>query len=262
MGYIYHGSRTHGIKRMEPKKSTHGVYVYGTPHKALALHFGARAGDDFTYALGHFGTPKDSPWELVELIPGGLERMYDNSASIYSISDQTFEDLHTGFAEVVSKVGVDVVSEEKVDNVYEAILQLEKEGAIKIYRYPDRPKGFPADSSHLIDKLRRYEKLGHKTTKEDLERLFCLHPYLMEKINAYAEEKKLGVSYSKRDLIKIFGNNVKKQLLSRKKDQEFYIESSYKSIIETFPELTVAMDQLYGRYRYWADIKSSLNKLL
>lgn len=262
MGYIYHGSRTYGIKRMEPKKSTHGVYVYGTPHKALALHFGARAGDDFTYALGHFGTPKDSLWELVELIPGGLERMYDNSASIYSISDQTFEDLHTGFAEVVSKVGVDVVSEEKVDNVYEAILQLEKEGAIKIYRYPDRPKGFPSDSSHLIDKLRKYEKFGHKITVDDLERLFCLHPYLMDKINAFAAEKSLGVTFTKRNLIRIFGNNIKKQLFSIKKDQEFYIESSYKSIVATFPELTVEMDQLYGIYRYYADIKTSLNKLL
>lgn len=262
MGYVYHGSRTHGIKRMEAKKSTHGVYVYGTPHKALALHFGARAGDDFTYALGHFDTPKDSPWELVELIPGGLEKMYDNSASIYTISDETFEDLHSGFAEVVSKVGVDVVSEERVDNVYEAILQLEKEGAIKIYRYPDRPKGFPSDSSHLIDKLRKYEKLGHKITVDDLERLFCLHPYLMDKINAFADEKSLGVTFTKRNLIRIFGNNIKKQLFSIKKDQEFYIESSYKSIVATFPELTVAMDQLYGMYRYYADIKSSLSKLL
>ena len=31
MGIVYHGSKEHGIKRVEPRKSTHGVYVYATP---------------------------------------------------------------------------------------------------------------------------------------------------------------------------------------------------------------------------------------
>ena len=42
MGIVYHGSKEHGIKRLEPRKSTHGVYVYATPEKVLALNFSGR----------------------------------------------------------------------------------------------------------------------------------------------------------------------------------------------------------------------------
>lgn len=216
MGHVYHGSSTHGIKRLEPKKSTHGTYVYATEHKPLAVHFSGRCGDDFTYALGHFGSSKDSPWELVELIPGALEKMYSNSSSVYTFSDETFKDIHTGFSEVVSEVGVDVVSEEKYNSVYEAMMQLEKEGLVKIYRYPDRPKIIPQDSSHLIDKLKNYSKIsGRKTTKRDLDRLFVMHPELMDKINEYAEELGYSFRYRKEDLLGLFKDNIIKQLIKK-----------------------------------------------
>lgn len=37
--------------------------------------------------------------------------MFSNSSSIYTLDDSTFKDIHTGFAEVVSEVGVDISSE-------------------------------------------------------------------------------------------------------------------------------------------------------
>ena len=58
MGIVYHGSKEHEIKRLEPRKSTHGVYVYATPEKVLALNFSGRCGDDLTYDIGHFNTDK------------------------------------------------------------------------------------------------------------------------------------------------------------------------------------------------------------
>ena len=71
MGIVYHGSKEHGIKRLEPRKSTHGVYVYATPEKVLALNFSGKCGDDLTYDIGHFNTDKNGPWEIVEKIPDG-----------------------------------------------------------------------------------------------------------------------------------------------------------------------------------------------
>ena len=59
MKFVYHGSKEHGIKRLEPRKSTHGVYVYATPEKALALVFSGRCSDDLTYDIGHFDTDKN-----------------------------------------------------------------------------------------------------------------------------------------------------------------------------------------------------------
>lgn len=97
MKFVYHGSKEHGIKRLEPRKSTHGVYVYATPEKALTLVFSGRCGDDLTYDIGHFDTDKNGPWELVENIPGAFEKMFSNSSSIYLLSGETFKDINTGF---------------------------------------------------------------------------------------------------------------------------------------------------------------------
>jgi len=60
MGVVYHGSKERGLKRIEPRKSTHGVYVYATDDKFLALHFSKRCGDDLTYDIGHFDNDENA----------------------------------------------------------------------------------------------------------------------------------------------------------------------------------------------------------
>lgn len=96
MGELYHGSYTSGIKRLEPKQSIHGTYVYATPYKELAIIFSGRCGDDMTYTLYREG--EDEPWKIVERIPNGFDVMYSNESSLYILSDETFKDIHTGFA--------------------------------------------------------------------------------------------------------------------------------------------------------------------
>lgn len=256
MGKVYHGSKEHGITRLEPRKSTHGVYVYATPHKVLAIHFSGRCGDDVTYDLGHFGSDKNGPWELVENIPGALEKMYANSSSIYSFSDETFKDIHTGFAEVVSEVGVDVVEEECYESVYDAILELEREGLLKIYRYPDKPIGMKPDGSDILDKYRYYKyKLNKEISKNDFDRLVYLRPNLLEQINELIKEFGYGYSYTKSNIIEIFKSRIARQL--RDLDYEQYIESSYQSISEVFPELISEIDVLFGDYREKLEVLQS-----
>ena len=240
MGIVYHGSKEHRIKRLEPRKSTHGVYVYATPEKVLALNFSGRCGDDLTYDIGRFDTDKDGPWELVENIPGAFDKMFSNSSSIYSFSDETFKDIHTGFEEVVSEVGVDVVSEEYCENVYEGLLQAEKEGLVKIYRYPNKPVGFKQGGSDILDKWRRYKyKMNKEFSKNEFDRLVYLHPNLLLKINELANEFNYDYHYEPNDLINIFNNRIQRQLYDP--DHEQYIECSYISIINSFPELKEKM---------------------
>lgn len=253
MGIVYHGSKVHGIKRLEPRKSTHGEYVYATPEKVLALNFSARCGDDLTFDIAHFDTSKDGPWELVENIPGAFDRMYSNSSSIYILSDETFKDIHTGFEEVVSDVGVDVIKEEYCENVFDGLLSAEKEGLVKIYRYPNKPQNMKPDGSNILDKWRKYKnKLNMTFTKESFDRLICLHPSLMKKINELIKEFNYDFHYEPADLIDIFNNRIKRQLQDLEYEQ--YIESSYISICSAFPELKEQIDILYDNYI------SSLNK--
>ncbi len=247
MGIVYHGSKEHGIKRLEPRKSTHGVYVYATPEKVLALNFSGRCGDDLTYDIGRFDTDNDGPWELVENIPGAFDKMFSNSSSIYSFSDETFKDIHTGFEEVVSEVGVDVVNEEYCENVYDGLLKAEKEGLVKIYRYPNKPSGFKQDGSDILDKWRRYKyKMNKEFTKNEFDRLIYLHPNLMTKINELAKEFNYDYHYKPNDLIDIFNNRIQRQLYDSEHEQ--YIECSYISIINSFPELREKIDTLYNYY--------------
>ncbi len=248
MGIVYHGSKHQGMKRVEPRKSTHGVYVYATPDKALALIFSGKCGDDLTYELGHFGTKKDEPWELVENIPGAFDKMFSNPSSIYTLSDETFKDIHTGFEEVVSKVGVDVLSEEFCENVFEGILRAEKEGLVKIYRYPNKPKGLKQDGTAILDKWRHYKKdMNKEFSKEAFDRLFYLHPELMEKINELAIEFGYDYHYKPEDIIELFDKRIQMQLF--RPDYEQFVDCSYISICNTFPELKPQIDVLYNNYK-------------
>ena len=248
MGIVYHGSKEHGLKRLEPRKSTHGVYVYATPEKVLALHFSGRSGDDLTYDIGHFSNDKNGPWELVENIPGAFEKMYSNSSSIYSFSDETFKDIHTGFEEVVSEVGVDVLNEEYCENVYDGILQAERDGLVKIYRYPNKPEGFKQDGSDILDKWRMYKnRLNIQLSKNDFDRMVYLHPNLLSKINELAQEFNYDYHYDLNDLVEIFSDRIRRQLHDM--DHEQYIDCSYISICNAFPELKSQIDVLYDNYK-------------
>ena len=56
--------------------------------------------------------------------------MFNNPFSLYTLPIDTFKDIKTGFAEVVSDISVKVLKEEKSSNVYEAL----KPGARLIVR--------------------------------------------------------------------------------------------------------------------------------
>ena len=56
--------------------------------------------------------------------------MFNNPFSLYTLPIDTFKDIKTGFAEVVSDISVKVLKEEKCSNVYEAL----KPGARLIVR--------------------------------------------------------------------------------------------------------------------------------
>ena len=248
MGIVYHGSKYHGLKRLEPRKSTHGVCLYATKDKVLALNFSGRCGDDLTYDIGHFGSEKDGPWELVENVPGAFEKMFSNSSSIYTLSDETFKDIHTGFEEVVSEVGVDTINEEYCENVFDGLLRAEQEGLVKIYRYPNKPESFKKDGSDILDKWRHYKyEMNKGFEKNSFDRLVYLHPELLDKINELIKEFGYDFYYEPYDLIELFKNRVQRQLFDIEHEQ--YVDCSYISICNTFPELKGEIDNIYYYYK-------------
>jgi len=239
MGIIYHGSSTRNLTRLEPHKSTHGNYLYATKYKELAIIFSARCGDDCTYAL--YRNNNDEPWTLVERIPEVFNTMFSNNASIYTLDDKTFKDINTGFSELVSNVGVNTISEEYIENVYDKIKELEGSGIVKIFPYPTKPIGHPEDNSDLIDKQIIQNTRDNKpVTRESFERLILLHPNLMNKINQKLIELNLE-PFNKNDLINLFEEAILKQAIYPNYEQ--YLDSIVISISKTYPELKQIFEQ-------------------
>lgn len=259
MGIVYHGSKEHGLKRLEPRKSTHGVYVYATPEKVLALIFSGKCGDDLTYDIGHFDTEKNEPWELVEKVPCAFDKMFSNTSSIYSLNDDTFKDIHTGFCEVVSDVGVTVQSEEYCENVWSGLVKVEQEGLVKIYRYPNKPSSMKKDGSDILDKWRFYKtKMSKEFSKNDFDRLVYLHPELLNKINDLLQEFGYNYKYETKELVDIFRKSIERQLYDREHEQ--YIDCAYISICSSYKEIESQIKELY--YSYLDAIESEkTNKL-
>ena len=246
MDYVYHGSHEQNLKKISPRKSTHGTYVYATTELVLAVHFSKRCGDDLTYDIGHFSN-ENGPWELVENIPGAFDKMYANSFSIYKVPSKSFKNIDTGFNEVVSEEEIDVIDELQYDNVLDALYDLEKRGLIKIYRCPNKPKGLSNDGNNYIKKWRYYKYKLHKEFKKyEFDRFVLLHPELLDKINLLANEFGYDYHYVASDLLELFRKSVEYQLLNI--DNEQYIDSSYISICNNFPDLKSELEKVYNEY--------------
>ena len=111
MGIVYHGSPVVGLKTLTPHQSTHGNYVYATKEKLVALILSGKYGDDMTFSL--FRNGHDDPWKLVERIPNGFATMFNNSSSIYTLNDDSFKDIQTGFSEEVEEKDTSTVENPK-----------------------------------------------------------------------------------------------------------------------------------------------------
>lgn len=235
MQTLYHGSRQSDLTKLLPHQSTHGNFVYATKNKELAIIFSGRYGDDLTYTL--FRNHDNEPWQVVERIPGAFSKMFNNSSSIYTVPSLSFKDIHTGFSEFVSDVSVNIESEEKIENVYEKLKELDKSGIIKLYHYPNRPKEIPVDDTDLIQKqINQADRNHQKITKKTFRRLLYLHPDLFNLVNQKLVSLSSDDLFTKQDLAENFESFILQQMLFPDKEQ--YLGLSTKAIFKTFPELS------------------------
>lgn len=158
---VYHGSTQQGLKTIIKNKSTHGqAWVYATLSKAISTIFISNKGSNLYYYLSGDGT-ENNPIILVERKENMFKDIFNVSGSLYTLSGKNFISGKTGWsAELVSEYDEDVVHEEYIDNVFEKLKELNDEGELKLYLYPNRPPFLPKDNSDLIPKVIRWKKRG------------------------------------------------------------------------------------------------------
>lgn len=177
MKYVYHSSRTQGLKVIEPRVSYHGKpWVYAMEKPEYCAVFLGEHGN----LINQIGFREGLPY-IAERFEGALEYSYKNkTGSIYTLDGSDFKTEMTSFGrEIVCDHSCEVINEEKIENSLEKILQLEAEGKIEIYRYPNLPRGLPPDKSDLIEDVVRLAKRPGSKILEDVKEL---HPDILNKV--------------------------------------------------------------------------------
>ena len=117
---LYHASQQSGIKELVPHASTHGKkYVYAINNRLTAILFGVPK-DDFDILLDEV----DGKPAIFECYPNALRKIYfEKTCYLYVLNEEGFLSNQTGWEpEMICEHSVPVVSEEKIKNIYNEII--------------------------------------------------------------------------------------------------------------------------------------------
>lgn len=132
----YHCSPTSGLTVLEPRKPDvfdKAKSVYMTTSLPMALLYGIR---NFEYTYGY---TKAGQIYYEEYFPDALRILYQNKCASLYLCDPIETDNTNIPNEAVSKETVPVVEETTIPNVYEALLEQERLGALIIRRHNEIP---------------------------------------------------------------------------------------------------------------------------
>ena len=149
----YHASPINNITILEPRISNHGVpLVYLSKKRENVLVYLSNAVEKYCKETGFehegkwskwgpYGFDKNGIFQLEEYYPNALEETYKGVAGyIYTAKDITDSGYCIGIPNAgTSNIPVLVCSCEYVPDAYEAILEAERNGLIRILRYEDAP---------------------------------------------------------------------------------------------------------------------------
>ncbi len=182
--YVYHSSEVMGLKVLEPRPSTHKIpWVYATKDITTATMY---LGDNFDF-ICQTGFSKGKPY-IWERFKGAFDLAYkDKKGSIYYLKPDTFKERMTSFTpEIVSEVPVKVEKEIPINDVQEFLLNLEKEGKLRIFMFPSTPDGQPRNKEDSIDRGINWTiDFGEGT----LEQIQEYHPDVLDKVIKGLQER-------------------------------------------------------------------------
>lgn len=178
---LYHVTTIPNLKVLEPHVSTHGkAYVYATTNLEFALFFGGNeSAGDFD---GMYGINNGVPF-FYEAYSGALKRrFYGATCYIYEVDPSTFMEGKTSFkSEVVSEKPVKILGCEKVDNLYNYLMELNKNSKINLHFFEETKEYEEMIENHITDRIIRFGILGKKNSGTYR---FCKNhfPLILEKL--------------------------------------------------------------------------------
>lgn len=135
MEYLYHCSPTGGLTVLEPSVTKY----FGKPKQVclaaslpMALMYGVK---HFEYAYGY---TRDGQIYYEEYFPNALKEIYGGKSAFLYLCEKR-KDMETTAIpnEYVSAVPVTVIAERFIPDVYEALLEQERSGALPVVRWAE-----------------------------------------------------------------------------------------------------------------------------
>jgi hypothetical protein len=193
--YVYHSSKVTGLKILEPRPSTHKIpWVYATKDIATAAMY---LGDNFDF-ICQTGFYKGKPF-IWERFKGAFDLGYKNKkGSIYYLKPDSFKENMTSFSlEIVSEIPVKVEKEVIINDAKEYLLNLEKQGKLSIFMFPDTPEGRASNKEDIVEKGINWTiDFGEST----LEQIKEYHPDVLDRVIKGLQEK--GYVFKTKEWIK------------------------------------------------------------
>lgn len=149
---VYHAAGQQGLRRVLPHTSLHRQpWVYATTDIHLAALFVSKEGSDLSCATGL----ANGELYVYERWDGAFDHRYQGrQGSIYELPGETFQRGRTSFhGEVVSEVSMPVLRELRIPDVKAHLLELQRQGYLRIFLHHDRPHWIPRDDQDLVDKV-------------------------------------------------------------------------------------------------------------
>ena len=163
---LYHVSPVSGLTTLQPHVSTHGIgYVYAVENMVTGLLFGVKQDDfDFILFTDEEGTPV-----IYECYPDALKSVYQGkNCSVYLLNDDGFQRNKTSWnAELVCENEVQVIEELVIDDLYNRLLDEERNKKLIIHRYEHCTEYRKRISNQIVDRLIRFEIDLESITRHD-----------------------------------------------------------------------------------------------
>lgn len=163
---LYHVSREAGLKILQPYVSTHKkAYVYAIENIVTGLLFGAKH-DDFDFII--LADENNVPI-VYECYPEAFQRIYQGTGCyVYEVDAKGFQRGMTSWSpELVCEGEVTVKNEIIIEDLYKRLLEEEQKGRLQVHRYEFCDGYRKKISSHIVDRLFRFEVDLSKCMEQD-----------------------------------------------------------------------------------------------
>lgn len=180
MDIIYYCSGPGGGKAITSQSKESGNSDYsGFRSKVASLLNYIEKNNEFKFTIGK--DLKSGLCYICERYKGSLlSALKDEKVSVYELKLYQSDRSESYWADKLEiRESYEIISEEKIENIYEYLIELSKQGVLIISKYPKRINGIPVDDQDLVDRaILQYRMYGESI----IATIEQYHPQLLNRV--------------------------------------------------------------------------------